>query len=207
KGKEAVGSRMSFIGVVYAFLVVMLGTTLPTPLYPIYGDAFGLSPLMITVIYAVYAIGVIGGLLVFGNLSDRIGRRYILIPGVLLSAVSALMFLFAPGLTFLYIGRVLSGLYAGFFTSTATATLVNLAPQPKQAKASMIASGVNMLGLGLGPLLAGILAEYLTYPMRLVFVVDFAILIPAFIATWFMVEPVKMKQKATLKIQNLIVPS
>lgn len=207
KEKEAARNRMGFIGVTYAFLVVMIGTTLPTPLYPIYGEAFGLSPLMITIIYAVYAIGVIGGLLVFGNLSDRIGRRYILIPGVILSAVSAVVFLVAGGLTPLFIGRVLSGLSAGLLTSTATTTLVNLAPSDKQSRASMIASGVNMLGLGLGPLLAGILAQYLSYPMRLVFIVDFVILIPAFLAIWFMPEPVKEKQKFRLKVQKLSVPS
>lgn len=207
KNRGLSGNRMSFIGVTYAFLIVMVGTTLPTPLYPIYGEAFGLSPLMITIIYAVYAIGVIGALLVFGQLSDQIGRRYILIPGVILSAVSALVFLFANGITLLFIGRILSGLSAGLFTSTATAALVNLAPSHKQGKASMIASGVNMLGLGLGPLLAGILAQYLSYPMRLVFIVDFVILIPAFMAVWFMTEPVKVKQKAKLKVQKLRVPS
>ncbi|WP_077326405.1 MFS transporter [Virgibacillus siamensis] len=206
KERRAVRSQMGFIGASYAFLVVMIGTTLPTPLYPIYGDTFGLSPLMITIIYAVYAIGVIGALLVFGQLSDRIGRRNILIPGVILSAVSSLVFLFAAGITSLFIGRVLSGLSAGLFTSTATATLVNLAPSHKQGKASMIASGVNMLGLGLGPLLAGILAQYLSYPIRLVFIVDFVILIPAFLAIWFMQEPVKVTQKAKLKVQKLLVP-
>lgn len=204
--EEVSGNRKSFIGVTYAFLVVMVGTTLPTPLYPIYGATYGLSALMITIIYAVYAIGVIGGLLVFGNLSDRIGRRYILIPGVIVSAASSLVFLFANGLTPLFIGRVLSGLSAGLFTSTATAALVNLAPSRKQGRASMIASGVNMLGLGLGPLLAGILAQYLPYPMRLVFVVDLVILIPAFLAVWFMVEPIKAKQKFQLKVQKLSVP-
>src|SRR5699024_9387096 len=117
-----------------------------------------------------------------------------------------LVFLFANGITVLFIGRVLSGLCAGLFTSTATATLVNLAPRRKHAMASMIASGVNMLGLGLGPLLAGVLAQYFSYSMRLVFVVAVVILIPAFIAIWFMSEPVRVKQKATIKIQKLSVP-
>lgn len=50
KERTAVGNQKGFIGAAYAFLVVMIGTTLPTPLYPIYADAFGLSPLMITII-------------------------------------------------------------------------------------------------------------------------------------------------------------
>src|SRR5699024_10436436 len=152
--------QLGFIGVAYAFIMVMLGTTLPTPLYPVYEETFGLSSISITVIYAVYAVGVISALLVFGQLSDRIGRRYILLTGVLLAAISALVFLMTNNVALLYLGRILSGFSAGLFTSTATATLVNAVPKTKQGLASMIASAINMLGLGLGPLLAGFLAEY-----------------------------------------------
>lgn len=195
------------ISAAYAFLIVMMGTTLPTPLYPIYSKVYDLSPLMITIIYAVYAAGVIGGLLVFGQLSDRIGRRYVLIPGVILSAISALVFLFATNVGLLLAGRVISGLSAGLFTSTATTTIVNLADDDKKGRASTIASSVNMLGLGFGPLLCGILAQYLPYAMRLVFIVDFILIIPAFIGIWFMPEPVKNKQKFKIEVQKLSVPS
>ncbi|MEB7999094.1 MFS transporter [Staphylococcus saprophyticus] len=116
------------------FLIIVMGTTIPTPLYPIYSETYDLSPLLITLIYAVYAIGVIGGLLVFGQLSDSIGRRYILLPSIILSALSALVFLFADSLLMLFAGRVVSGLSAGLFTSTATVTLVNLVPQNKKAQ-------------------------------------------------------------------------
>lgn len=204
--KVANKNRKAFIGVVYAYTIVMLGTTLPTPLYPIYSAAFDLSTLMITMIYAVYAAGVISALLVFGHWSDRIGRKYILIPGVLISASSALIFLFSDHVAWLFIGRILSGFSAGLFTSTATATLINLAPKNKQALASMIASVVNMIGLGFGPVLAGILAQYIVFPLRIIFVVDFVILIPALILLITMTEPVKEKRKAHWKIQKLSVP-
>lgn len=197
----------SFISATYAFLIVMMGTTIPTPLYPIYSETYDLSPLLITMIYAVYAIGVIGGLLVFGQLSDRIGRRYILLPGIILSALSALVFLFADSLLMLFAGRVVSGLSAGLFTSTATVTLVNLVPQNKKSTASTLASLVNMLGLGLGPLLSGVLVQYLPFPMRLIFIMDFVILIPAFIGVWFMIEPIQNKRPFKLKVQRLSVPS
>src|SRR5699024_7067535 len=94
QGEVVKTNRKAFIGVVYAYTIVMLGTTLPTPLYPIYSEAFDLSTLMITMIYAVYAAGVIRALLVFGHWSDRIGRKYNLIPGFVISASSALIFLF-----------------------------------------------------------------------------------------------------------------
>lgn len=199
--------KWGFIGAVYAFMIVMMGTTLPTPLYPIYSDAFHLSPLMITIIYAVYALGVIGGLLVFGQLSDRIGRRYVLIPGIILSVLSAVVFLSATNVGLLLLGRVISGLSAGLFTSTATATIVNLAPDNKKNQASTIASSVNMLGLGFGPLLCGVLAQYLPYALHLVFIVDIVLLIPAFIGIWLMPEPIKNKQSFQIKVQKLSVPS
>ncbi|MBF7020853.1 MFS transporter [Staphylococcus kloosii] len=188
-------------------MIVMMGTTLPTPLYPLYSNVFQLSPLMITVIYAVYAVGVIGGLLVFGQLSDRIGRRYVLIPGIILSIISAIVFLFASNVGLLLLGRVVSGLSAGLFTSTATTTIVNLAPDEKKNQASTIASSVNMLGLGFGPLLCGVLAQYLPYALHLVFIVDIVLLIPAFIGIWLMPEPIKDKQSFRIKVQKLSVPS
>lgn len=199
--------NLGFIGVAYAFIMVMLGTTLPTPLYPMYEATFGLSNIMITIIYAVYAAGVISALLVFGQLFDRIGRRYILLPGVLLSAISAVVFLVTDSVTLLFVGRIISGFSAGLFTSTATATLVNLAPKTKQGLASMIASAVNMLGLGLGPLLAGVLAEYFAYPMRLVFIVHILILLPAVYFIWTMEEPIKERKSFRITVQKLRVPS
>ena len=67
----------------------MVGTTLPTPLYGIYRARFGFSELIITVIFATYATGVIAGLLLFGRASDQVGRRPVLLAGLALSALSA----------------------------------------------------------------------------------------------------------------------
>ena len=101
------------IGLVgYAFFVVMLGSTLPTPLYPIYQRQFGFSELLITVNFATYAVSVIGGLFLFGRLSDDVGRRPVLLPGLALSALSAGAFLLAGGIVPILVGRVLSGLSA-----------------------------------------------------------------------------------------------
>jgi MFS family permease len=186
----------------------MMGTTLPTPLYPIYQQEIGFSSLVVTVIYASYAIGVIAALLLFGQLSDEIGRRWVLLPGLLLSAASALAFLFAGSLVPLFVGRVLSGLSAGIFTGTATATLVDLAPPDGQRRATLIATGVNIGGLGLGPLLAGLLSQYAVLPLRLVFIVDLALLVPAVVGVVFIIpEPVEEKATVRLRPQRLRVPA
>jgi MFS family permease len=107
------GRRAGFVATAIAFAVAMLGTTLPTPLYAIYRERFGFSELTITVIFATYAAGVIASLLLFGSLSDQIGRRPLLLVGLALSALSAAVFLAADGLPLLLAGRVLSGLSAG----------------------------------------------------------------------------------------------
>src|SRR5690349_9506 len=143
------------VGVAYAFLVTMVGTTLPTPLYPIYEEKFGFAALTVTIVYAVYGIGVLATLLLVGPLSDRLGRRPLLLPGLGFAAVSSVVFILAQGLPALFIGRVLSGISAGLFTGTATAALLDLAPESHKQRATLIATVVNMGGLGLGPLLAG----------------------------------------------------
>jgi MFS family permease len=82
------GRRAGFAAAAFALAAAMLGTTLPTPLYGLYRQQFGFSELMITVIFATYAAGVISSLVLFGRLSDQIGRRRVLLPGLVLSALS-----------------------------------------------------------------------------------------------------------------------
>jgi MFS family permease len=178
-----------FAATALALAVGMLGTTLPTPLYELYRQQFGFSELMITVIFAIYAAGVIASLLLFGRLSDQVGRRRVLLGGLAVSALSAVVFLIADSLPLLIAGRILSGLSSGIFTGTATATLVDLAPPDRLRRATLAASIANMGGLGVGPLLAGALSQWAGAPIRLVFWVDLALLVPAAIGIWAMPEP------------------
>jgi predicted MFS family arabinose efflux permease len=197
--------RIAFAAAAYAFAATMLGTTLPTPLYSLYRERFGFSELIITVIFAVYATGVIGALLVFGSWSDQIGRRPVLLLGLGFSALSAVAFLVAQALGLLLVGRVLSGFSAGIFTGTATATLVDLAPAEQRGRATLTATLVSILGLGCGPLLAGIVSEWGPLPLRLCFWIDLGILIPAFAGILLMPEPVR-DRGGRLRIQALSIP-
>ncbi|WP_037669658.1 MFS transporter [Streptomyces griseus] len=157
------------------FVVCMAGTTLPTPLYPLYQEKFGFSELTVTVVYAVYAFGVIGVLLLAGSASDSVGRRPVLMWGLGFAAVSAVCFLCATSLGWLYAGRLLSGLSAGLFTGAATAYVMELAPPGGTSRATLVATAANMGGLGCGPLLAGLLAQYAPWPLYLPFVVHLAL--------------------------------
>jgi MFS family permease len=190
----------------YAFAVVMLGTTLPTPLYPRYEREFGFSPLLITVIYGVYAAGVIAALLLLGGVSDQAGRRPALFASIVLSAASAVAFLLAGGVWALLAGRILSGFSAGLCTGSATAALVDLAPD-RRSQASALATAVNLGGLGCGTLLAGLLATVGPAPLRLPFWVDLGLLIVAFAAVLRMVEPVRRAGQLQFAVQRLHVPA
>ncbi len=193
----------SFLLVAAAFLITMLGTTLPTPLYPIYQAQLGFSGLTVTIIFATYAAGVIAALILFGSLSDAIGRKRTLLPGLALSAASAAVFLLAHGLALLLVGRFLSGLSAGIFTGTATATLVELDSRPRS---SLIATAVNMGGLGLGPPVAGVLAELCASPLRVPYAVDLALVVLVAIGLATIPEPA---ERGALRIrpQALEIPT
>jgi MFS family permease len=199
-------ARFGFAAAAFALAAAMLGTTLPTPLYGLYRQQFGFSELMITVIFATYAAGVIAALLAFGRLSDQIGRRRVLLPGLALSALSAVCFLTASGLPLLLVGRVLSGLSAGIFTGTATATLIDLAPAGRRGRATLVATMANMGALGSGPLLTGLLSQWAGSPLRLTFWVDLVLLVLAAIGIWAMPEPITRTSHPELRPQALKIP-
>ena len=202
---RALGRSTGFVLIAYAFLVTMLGTTLPTPLYPLFEQRYSFGELLVTVIFAIYAFGVIAGLLAFGALSDELGRKPLLVLGLLFSAASALLFLFAHSLGPIYAGRVISGLSAGIFTGTATATLVDLAPGDRRRLATLVAVVVNLGGLGCGTLLAGLLADYCRSPLRLPFLVDLGLLVPALVGVLLTPETVE-RQRFRFQLQRLAVP-
>jgi MFS family permease len=169
--------RWSVVVVGYVFAAVMLGGTAPSPLYPFYVRSLGLSPLLVTVVFAVYAVGTLIALLLGGGLSDRVGRRPVLGLAVAVAAVSSLVFLAWPTLPGLLAGRVLSGLAVGLTTGTATAALAELHPHPRTA--ATLATVANMGGLGLGPVLAGVLAQHLPGPTSTPFWALLLLLVPA----------------------------
>ncbi|MCH6160999.1 MFS transporter [Streptomyces marispadix] len=189
--RRAVPRALAFWLVAAAFTTTMLGTTLPTPLYVLYQRELHFSTLMVTVVFATYAVGVLAALLLFGHVSDEVGRRRTLLPGLALSVLSSAVFLAADDLTLLFAGRLLSGLSAGIFTGTATAALVDLAGGRSTGRGSLVATVVQMGGLGSGPLVAGVLAEFEPEPLLLPFAVHLGLLVPAVAGVWFMPEPVE----------------
>ncbi|QWT21597.1 MFS transporter [Bacillus sp. NP157] len=152
------------------FCAVMAGTTLPAPLYGIYQGMMGLTGTDVSVIFAIYALAVLGSLVLVGSWSDQLGRKPLLYAALAAALISDAIFLQAQHMSSLLVARALSGLSAGLFTAAGTVAIVELAPADRKARAGIMASAANMGGLGLGPLLAGVVSAYLPWPTRLVFV-------------------------------------
>jgi predicted MFS family arabinose efflux permease len=161
----------AFAALTATFLVVMTGVTLPTPMYDFYQRDLGFSLSTATVIYAVYAAGVLAALLLFGRWSDVLGRRPVLLAGVATTIASDIVFLLADATWVLMLARVLSGLSAGVFVGAATAAVVEAAPEAWRSRAPLVATCANIGGLGLGPLLAAVLVDTFAWPTHLAFAV------------------------------------
>ncbi len=167
----------------FAFLVVMALGTVPSPLYGLYRARDHFSLFMVTVAFAAYAVGVIVALLLAGHLSDLYGRRRLLLPAVGISIVSAIVFVAWKSLAGLLVARFINGLSIGIVASTATAYLAELhaigRPGATARKAQLTASAVNVGGLAVGALVAGLLAQWVAYPLTMPYLVFLAALVLA----------------------------
>jgi MFS family permease len=185
----------------------MLGGTLPVPLYVLWEPKMGFGPLGVTVVFAVYVVGTLAALLGFGDLSDHFGRKKVMAGAIIIAAVSTAIFLVADSIGVLIVARIISGLGVGFMTGTATAALAELAGPGGQRRAAVTASAANLGGLGLGPLIAGLLAQYAGAPTRTVFWVYLGLTAVAFIALLAIPETVNQPDRAFRAHLRIGVPA
>jgi MFS family permease len=156
--------------------VVFVGAILPTPLYPLYRQAFGFSGVTLTLIYAVYVLGNLVALLLFGRLADQIGRRSASLPAIGVGVASAVVFAAAAGTPWLFVGRALSGFSTGLAAGAATAWIAELYSGGRSGGAARIAAAANFFGCSSGPLMGGLFAQFAFWPLRLPFFVYLALL-------------------------------
>jgi len=172
-----------------AWLVLMVSVQVPAPLYDVYAHRFGFSSLVLTLVFAVYAVGVLVATLLFGRLSDRFGRRPVLLAGLATGCVAALVFALAAGTGWLFAARTLQGLAVGTVSGPATAALVEAAPRAAGQLAALLAGLAQTVGSSIGPLAAGILAEWAPAPLHLAFWVVLVLLVVAVGAVARLPEP------------------
>ena len=202
----AVPRHAAFWLLALVLTATMLGTTLPTPLYVIYQAQWHFSAAIVTVTFAVYAAAVLATLLLAGRASDQAGRKPVLAVALGASALSTVVFILASSVGALFAGRILSGLSAGLMTGTATAMLTELIPASASRRASLVATAVNMAGLGLGSLIAGLFAQYAPHPTVLVFEVYLAVLAAVGLCLFLIPETVSPRHRPTVRFTGLGIP-
>lgn len=162
--------------VALAFLTLMAFGTAPTPLWPIYQVRDHFGPTTVTIAFAAMVVGAASSFRLLGHLSDRLGRRRIIVPALLVGILSAVVLAAWPDLPGLIIGRILTGVAVGLMASTATAYLTDLyrEARPDDATSStpgLVAAVANLGGLSLGPIVAGALAQWAPAPVHTAYVV------------------------------------
>jgi MFS family permease len=147
----------------------LFASSAPSPLYIVYQAKWGFSEIVLTGVFAAYALGLLLALLVAGSLSDHLGRRPTLLLALALEIAGMLLFAEARGVTWLFAARTLQGIATGIATAAISAALIDLQPPHRLRLGALLAAAAPMMGLAVGALGSGLLVEYAPEPTRLVY--------------------------------------
>ncbi|MFI6951737.1 MFS transporter [Streptomyces sp. NPDC050422] len=153
-----------------------------TPLYVLWQRDIGFSKGTLTVVFAFYIVGLIGSLLVSGVVSDRVGRKPVLLPALGLALAACLIFATATSVIALIVARLFTGIAVGAVVSAGMAAVSDVAGPERKRVAALLASCAMVFGAGLGPLIAGVLSETAPGPTVTVFAVEAVLLVTAVLA-------------------------
>lgn len=194
-----------FAVVAGTLFVLLLDGNLPTPLYGVYREEFGFSGTTLTLIFAVYAIALIPSLLVFGQLSDRIGRRPVIAGGLAVGAVGLLLLALAESTAMLLVARAVQGVALGTAVGTVPAALVELEPSGDPSRAAMATVLGQSGGSAAGPLLTGVLAQWAPAPHELCYIAGLVLTLAAIAGVLAIREP--RRPSGSWRLQKPSVPA
>jgi MFS family permease len=159
---------LAFAAIAAIFLTFTAASAAPSPLYVVYQHLWGFSATTLTIVFAIYVVGLVGALLTLGALSDHLGRRPVLAAAIALEVVALVLFLTAGDVGVLAVARFLQGIATGAALTTLGAALVDLNPPHAPGRAGLINGIVPSAGLALGALGAGALVQYAPAPTHFI---------------------------------------
>ncbi|MFD6158206.1 MFS transporter [Nocardia sp. NPDC060256] len=162
-------------------MAVFVLSNAATPLYVVWQRELGFSSGTLTAIFASYIVGLLGALLVAGVVSDRVGRKPVLLPAIALAMVACVLFATASSVAVLAVARLLTGIAVGAAVSAGMAAVTDVGGPGRKRLAALAASSAMVLGAGLGPLLSGVLSETVPGPTVTIFILEIALLATAFV--------------------------
>nr|WP_308017052.1 MULTISPECIES: MFS transporter [Streptomyces violaceusniger group] len=157
-GEDGVATRWVWTAA-WPVTAVFVLSNAATPLYVRWQRDIGFSKGTLTVIFACYIVGLLGSLLVSGVVSDRVGRKPVLLPALGLALAACAIFASASSVAALLVARLFSGIAVGAVVSAGMAAVTDVAGPGRRRLAALLASCAMVFGAGLGPLLAGVLGE------------------------------------------------
>jgi hypothetical protein len=152
-------TRFGFALAIVAQILMMVGASAPSPFYPVLAQDIGFDAIVISAVFAVYAVALLLTLLTAGSLSDHVGRRPVVIAGLLLLAGSMFLFWHADAVAMLFLARILQGIASGLLISALSATVLDFAPGGRAGVAALWNALSPGIGLALGALVSGVMLD------------------------------------------------
>lgn len=202
--RSAAPRTRTFVAVTAISVLFLAASSAPTPLYVVYQQQWGFTAWVLTVVFAVYVVGLLGSLLVVGGLSDHLGRRPVLAGAILLEAAALVLFLVAGDVVVLSVARFLQGVATGAAVTTLGAALVDLEPAHARGRAGVVNSVAPLVGLAVGAVGCGALVEFAPAPTRLIYALLVAGMVLAAVVVAVMPETSTRRPGAVASLRPVV---
>jgi MFS family permease len=202
----ALSTRASFWTAGAVVALALWTSACPTLTYPLYQSQWGVSTATVTWIFAAYPLALIPVLILFGDLSDHIGRRAAMALGLAADLVGVLMFALAPDVAWLLIGRAFMGLGVGLSLSPANVAMVEFSPPGREQRAGALGTAISAVGIGLAMVVGGALTQYVPDPLHLNFFVLAATILVVTVFVLGMPRHTRDETRERWRIRTVTIP-
>src|ERR687888_1855882 len=205
--RRTLSPRLAYALAAAGIGLALFASVTPSPLYGIYSQLWGFSPVVLTLIYGTYAFGVLTTLILAGRLSDEVGRRPVLLAALGTLLATTVLYMLAQSVAWLFVARGLQGLATGLALAAASAALLDLHPRRDPAGVGLTNGVVSAGGIGLGMLVSATAVQLLPAPRVVPYIVLFTLFAIAFTGALLMPEPVQERSRLKLTPQRPSVPA
>ena len=205
--QRTLSPKLAYALVAAVISLALFASGTPSPLYGTYRELWHFSPVVLTLIYATYAFGVLASLVLAGRVSDEVGRRPVLIVALSTLMGASVLFMLADSVAWLFVARGIQGIATGLALGAASASLLDLHPRRDPAGVGLTNGVASTAGLGLGVLTSAVVIDTLPAPRVLPYVVLFVLFAIALVGALLMPEPVTERSRPRLTPQKPSVPA
>lgn len=210
-GAEQAGATRRWNVPAYPLLITMMAVALgvsgaPAPLYGVYQEKWDLAPITTTLIFAVYAVAALAAVLVAGVVSDRYGRKPLLVVAMLAMILGLVLFMAAGNVAMLVVGRALHGAAVGTTVVVGSAALLDLRPD-HGARTGHLTGIMFNIGMAVTILSASLLAQFGPDPLVTPYAVVALVVLLLLLALLPIPEPHLNRSSARIRIARPAVPA